>query len=61
MMVPEEDELKKTAQKVLSNNDEVRKINDMIYIEIVGGGLAFGTLFCVYKLYKIYTKPKSAW
>lgn len=33
----------------------------MIYIEIVGGGLAFGTLFCVYKLYKIYTKPKSAW
>lgn len=31
MMIPEEDELKKTAQKVLSNNDEARKINDMIY------------------------------
>ena len=31
MMIPEEDELKKTAQKVLSNNEEARKINDMIY------------------------------
>ena len=31
MMVPEEAELKKTAQKVLSNNEEARKINDMIY------------------------------
>jgi trigger factor len=31
MMIPEENELKKTAQKVLSNNDEARKINDMIY------------------------------
>mgnify|MGYP005695459621 FL=1 len=31
MMIPSEEELKKTAQKVLSNNDEARKINDMIY------------------------------
>ena len=30
-MMIEEDELKKTAQKVLSNNEEARKINDMIY------------------------------
>jgi trigger factor len=31
MMIPAEDELKKTAQKVLANKDEARKINDMIY------------------------------
>ena len=31
MMTPDEEELKKTAQKVLSNNDEARKINDMIF------------------------------
>ena len=31
MMIPEEEELKKTAEKVLSNKDEGRKINDMIY------------------------------
>ena len=31
MLIPNENELKKTAQKVLSNNDEARKINDMIY------------------------------
>ena len=39
MMIPEEDELKKTAQKVLSNNDEARKINDMIYDKKVMGYL----------------------
>jgi trigger factor len=31
MMIPEEEELKKTAEKVLSNKEEGRKINDMIY------------------------------
>ena len=31
MMVPAEDELKKAAQNVLSNQDEARKINDMLY------------------------------
>jgi len=31
MMIPEEAELKKAAQNVLSNNEEARKINDMIY------------------------------
>ena len=31
MMIPEEEELKKTAEKVLANKDEGRKINDMIY------------------------------
>ena len=31
MMIPDEEELKKTAEKVLSNKDEERKINDMIY------------------------------
>lgn len=31
MMIPNEEELKKTAEKVLSNKDEGRKINDMIY------------------------------
>ena len=31
MMIPDEEELKKTAEKVLSNKDEGRKINDMIY------------------------------
>ena len=31
MMIPGEDELKKAAQNVLSNQDEARKLNDMIY------------------------------
>ena len=31
MMIPNEEELKKTAEKVLANKDEGRKINDMIY------------------------------
>ena len=31
MMIPEDGELKKTAEKVLSNKEERRKINDMIY------------------------------
>ena len=31
MLIPEEEELKNTSEKVLSNKDEGRKINDMIY------------------------------
>ena len=31
MMIPGEDELKKAAQNVLSNQEEARKLNDMIY------------------------------
>ena len=31
MMVPAEEELMKTVQNVLSNKEEARKINDMIY------------------------------
>ena len=39
MMIPEEEELKKTAEKVLANKDEGRKINDMIYDTKVMGYL----------------------